>query len=70
MHHLYDQLKEKSDFSFEPRHILGAAIGLAVFGAAMLYSGILLSERGGVATNPNESHPPPHFEVPPPLLRK
>jgi len=52
LHHLYDQLKEKSDFSFEPRHILGAAIGLAVFGAAMLYSGILLSERGGVGTNP------------------
>ncbi len=47
MHHLYDQLKEKTEFSFEPRQILAAAIGLSVFGAAMLYSGILLSERGG-----------------------
>jgi cell division protein FtsN len=47
LHHLYDQLKEKTEFSFEPRQILAAAIGLSVFGAAMLYSGILLSERGG-----------------------
>jgi hypothetical protein len=57
LHDLYDQLKEKDEFSFEPRHILWAAVGLAIFGAAMLYSGILLSERGGVHTSESSKLP-------------
>jgi cell division septation protein DedD len=55
MHALHKKLREKREFYYEPRHVVGAALGLLVFGAGMFYSGLVIGKRAEHSTSDTPS---------------
>ncbi|MBR57302.1 MAG: hypothetical protein CMH54_04510 [Myxococcales bacterium] len=53
MNSLHYKLREKKELHYEARHIVGATLGLVLFGAAMFYSGMMFGQRGLVPTESN-----------------
>ena len=49
MYVLHQQLREKRELHYELRHLVGVCLGLAIFGGAMFYTGLLVGERYGAA---------------------
>ena len=49
MYVLHQQLREKRELHYEVRHLVGVVLGLAIFGGAMFYTGLLIGERYGAA---------------------
>ena len=47
MYVLHQQLREKRELHYEFRHLVGVVVGLAIFGSAMFYTGLLVGERYG-----------------------